>query len=316
MPDKLDRLVTVFGGSGFIGRYVVQYLFKAGWRVRVVGRDPKSAWFLQPLGGLGQRQIVAGDVRDADSVARAVADSDAVINLVGILKGDFQSYHVDGAANIARAAAKAGATSLVHVSAIGADPDSPSAYGRSKALGEQAVRSAFPAATIMRPSIVFGPEDNFVNRFAGMVRQLPVLPVVGGDAQFQPVYVADLAQAIADAALEPGRHAGKTYELGGPQVITMAELLKIVARLTGRPDKAMAPIPDAITGFMARATGWLPGAPITSDQWAMLQVPSVVAPGAAGFEAFGISPRPLEAIASTWLTTFRKGGRFGTKSPY
>lgn len=316
MPDKIDQLVTVFGGGGFIGRYVVQNLFQAGWRVRIVGRDPKSAWFLQPLGSLGQRQIVAGDVRDRASVARAVDGADAVINLVGILKGDFMAYHVDGAAAVARAAADAGAASLVHISAIGADPESPSAYGQSKGLGEAAVRDAFPAATIVRPSIVFGPEDNFVNRFAALSRQLPVLPVVGTKAKFQPVYVADLARAIAAAALEPGRYAGRTFELGGPQVMTMTELLQVVTRLAGRPDKTLAPIPDAIAGFMAKAFGWLPGAPITADQWQMLQVPNVVAEGAAGFEAFGIRPQPLAAIGATWLTAFRKGGRFSVKSPY
>lgn len=316
MPDKIDRLVTVFGGGGFIGRYVVQNLFQAGWRVRVAGRDPKRAWFLQPLGSLGQRQIVPADVRDPDSVARAVADADAVINLVGILKGDFTAYHVDGAAHVARAAAAAGAGALVHVSAIGADPDGPSAYGRSKGLGERAVRSAFPAATIIRPSIVFGPEDNFINRFAAMGRRLPVMPVVGANARFQPVYVADLARAIAQAALEPGRHAGRTYELGGPQVMTMNALLHVVARLTGREQQARATIPDPVTGFLAKVAGWMPGAPITGDQWAMLQVPNVVREGAEGFEAFGIRPQPLEAVAATWLTAFRKGGRFAVKSPY
>jgi len=163
---------------------------------------------------------------------------------------------------------------------------------------------------------VFGPEDNFINRFAAMARQLPVMPVVAGHAKFQPVYVADLGRAIAAAALEPGRYGGKTYELGGPQVMTMSELLSLIARMTGRPDKAMAPIPNPVSAFMAKAAGWLPGAPITSDQWAMLQVPNVVHEGAEGFEAFGIRPQPLEAIGATWLTAFRKGGRFGVKSNY
>jgi NADH dehydrogenase len=239
-----------------------------------------------------------------------------VINMVGVLKGDLEAFHVRGAANVAQTAAQAGARTLVHVSAIGADPDSPSDYGRSKGRGEQAVREAFPDATIIRPSIVFGPEDNFISKFAAMGRQLPVLPVIAPNARFQPVYVVDLAQAIAAAALDPFKHAGKVYELGGPQVFTMAELNTSIARLTGRPGKTMAIIPDAIGRLMARLSGWLPGAPITMDQWRMLQVPNVVGGDAKGFEAFGIRPQPFEAVAETWLTPYRKGGRFGVKSPY
>ena len=317
MAQAIDRLVTIFGGGGFIGRYVVQNLFKSGVRVRAAERDPKRAWFLKPLGGLGQTQFMAADVRDPDSAARAVAGADVVINMVGILKGDFEAFHVTGAANVARAAAQAGAASLVHISSIGADPESPSDYGRSKGLGEQAVREAFPGATIFRPSIVFGPEDDFISKFAAMGRELPVLPVMAPNARFQPVYVADLARAIAAAALEPGRYGGKTFELGGPQVITMAELNKTISRMTGRPGKATAAIPDSVGGLLAKFTGWLPGAPITMDQWRMLQVPNVVSEGALGFEAFGIRPQPFEAIAETWLTPYRKGGRFSSaKSPY
>ena len=316
MPQKLDRLVTIFGGGGFIGRYVVQNLHKAGMRVRDAERDPKKAWFLKPLGGVGQTQFVATDIRDYNSVANAAAGSDVVINLVGILKGDFETFHVKGAANVARAAAEAGASHLVHISAIGADPEGPSDYGRSKGRGEQAVREAFPSATIIRPSIAFGPEDDFISKFAKMGRQLPVLPVMAPNARFQPVYVVDLAQAIAQAALEPGKHAGKTYELGGPHVFTMEELNNSICRLTGRQGKAMAVIPDAVGGFIARVTGWLPGAPITFDQWRMLQVPNVVHQGALGFEAFGIRPQPFEAVAEAWLTPYRKGGRFSVKSSY
>lgn len=315
MPDPSERLVTIFGGSGFIGRYVVGQLLKAGVRVRVAGRDQKRAWFLRPLGGLGQTQFVPADLRRADSVARAVTGADAVINLVGILKGDFTAYHVTGAQTIATAAAAAGATALVHVSAIGADAQSPSAYGRSKGDGEAAVRAAFPAATIIRPSIVFGPEDAFVNRFAGMMRLFPVLPVVAPDARFQPIYVSDLAQAIAAAAVTPAAHAGQLYELGGPQVMTMAELNTLIAELIGQPGKWLLPLPDAIGDAMARFTGWLPGAPITSDQWRMLQIPNVVGNDARGLEAFGINPTPLRAVADAWLTPYRKGGRFSIKSP-
>ena len=316
MVDYRDRLITVFGASGFIGRYVAQQLLKTGARLRAAVRDPKGAWFLHPLGAVGQVQLVRADIRDPQDVERAVAGADTVINLVGILKGDYEAFHVEGPARLAKAAAAAGCSTLVHVSAIGADPGSPSDYGRSKGRGELAVREAFPDATIIRPSIVYGPEDNFITRFASMGRQLPVLPVMAAGAKFQPVYVADLARAIAAAALEPEKHAGQTYEFGGPRVITMAELNDSISRLTGRPGRPVAVIPDAVGGLIAKFTGWLPGAPITMDQWRMLQVPNVVGEDAKGFEAFGIRPQPFEAIAGTWLTHYRKGGRFGAKSPY
>jgi NADH dehydrogenase len=316
MADRVDRLITIFGAGGFIGRYVAQNLMKAGVRVRAAERDPKRAWFLQPLGTMGQIQLMSADIRSPDTVRRAVAGADVVINMVGILKGDFEAFHVTGAATVAQAAAEAGCSGLVHVSAIGADPDSVSDYGRSKGRGEAAVRAAFPQATIIRPSIVFGPEDNFISRFAAMGRQLPVLPVMAPNAKFQPVYVSDLGRAIAAAALEPRRHGGQVCELGGPQVFTMAELNASITRLTGHEGKPIAAIPDQVGGLMAKLTGWLPGAPITMDQWRMLQVPNVVSEGAKGFEVFGIRPQPFEAIAGTWLTAYRKGGRFSVKSPY
>lgn len=315
MADREERLITIFGAGGFIGRYAVQNLLKAGVRLRGAERDPKRGWFLRPLGFTGQVQLARADISDPASVARAVAGADVVVNLVGILKGNFRAAHVDGAANVARAAAEAGCRGLVHISAIGADPQSASAYGRSKGLGEEAVRAAFPDAIILRPSIVFGPEDNFISRFAAMGRMLPVLPVMAGGARFQPLYVGDLGRAIAAAALNPVDYAGQIFELGGPQVYTMAELNAAVLKLIGREGKSIATIPDAVGAMMARLTGWLPGAPITADQWRMLQVPNVVASDAKGFDAFGIRPQPLEAIAGTWLTPYRKGGRFGVKSP-
>ena len=316
MIDRSESLVTVFGGGGFIGRYVIQHLVKSGWRIRIAERDPGRAYFLQPLGWVGQFQFVPADIRKRESVERAVTGASAVVNLVGILKGDFQGFHVDGARNIAEAAAAAGARALVHVSAIGASTDSDSRYGRSKGEGEAAVRSAFPDATIMRPSVVFGPEDNFTNRFASLARRLPVLPVIGGSARFQPVYVADLARAIATAVLQPEEHGGKTYELAGPHVMTMAELNRMICEITGRGGKMMVPVPDGIAGMMAALTGWLPGAPITSDQWKMLQRPNVASGELPGFEAFGIRPEPLGALAETWLQSYRKGGRFAVKQPY
>ncbi|SNS98799.1 NADH dehydrogenase [Sphingomonas laterariae] len=304
----MTALVTLFGGGGFLGRYVAQELLKAGARVRLAERDPNRAWFVKPLGGLGQTQLAAADITKADSVARVVRGSDAVINLVGILKGDFDSIHVAGARNVAEAARDAGVGALVHVSAIGADSAAESHYARSKGQGEEAVRAAFPQATIIRPSIIFGPEDDFVNRFAGMAR-MPVLPVIRGAAKFQPVFVADVARAIAAAALDGAAFGGRTFELGGPETLSMAELNAWIAKAAGR-DPAILQIPDEAARLMTRLGGWLPGAPITWDQWLMLQKDNVVGEGAEGFAAFGIEPAPLEAMAPAWLIQYRRHGRF------
>ena len=316
MTVKSDRLITLFGGGGFVGRYVAQALFKAGARVRIAERDPRSAFYLKPLTGLGMIQFLRADIRHPNDVASAVKDSDSVINLVGILSGDFDSIHVEGARNVASASSAAGVRSLVHVSAIGADPESESRYGRSKGEGEQAVRSAFPQATIIRPSIVFGMEDNFVNRFAGMARMLPALPVLRGGWKLQPVHAADLGRAIAMAALEPEAHQDRTYELGGPQVISMAEVNRWICQATGR-SKPVVEIPDRIGALLARTTGWLPGSPISWDQWLMLQRDNVVAGGGTGFEPFGFRPAPLAAVAEGWLSSYRRHGRFArVQSPY
>lgn len=313
--DARDRVVTLFGGGGFLGRYVCQALFRTGARVRIAQRDPRSAFFLKPLAAVGQVQFVAVDIKDAAAVREAVKGSDCVVNLVGVLKGEFHAIHVGGARNVAEAAAAAGTTALVQVSAIGADSGSESAYGRSKGEGEQAVREAFPGATILRPSILFGREDNFINRFAGMARLAPVLPVVSGGTKLQPVYAADVGRAVTAAALDPRRHGGKTYELGGPQVLTMRELMEWVCETTGR-GRPLLDIPDAIGGLIARTTGWLPGAPITWDQWLMLRSDNVVAAGAEGLEAFGLPKTPLAAVSEGWLTSYRRHGRFAAKSPY
>ena len=246
MTVKTDRLVTLFGGGGFIGRYVAQALFKAGARVRIAEREPRRAFSLRPLCGLGQIQFIRADIDREREVAAAVAGADAVINLVGILKGNFHAVHVRGAAQRRRRGRGSMAPhALVHLSAIGADPESPSDYGRSKGEGEAAVRAAFPGATIIRPSIVFGPEDNFVNRFANMARLLPVVPVIRGAWKLQPVFAADLGKAIAAAALEPAAHAGRTYELGGPQVFTMREFNDWICRAIGHESKAVIEVPDA-----------------------------------------------------------------------
>lgn len=313
MTVKTDRLVTLFGGGGFIGRYVAQALFKAGARVRIADREPKRAYFLRTLCGLGQIQFVRADVADRERVAAAVAGADAVVNLVGILKGDFHKVHVEGARIVTEAAAAANVPALVHVSAIGADRDAASAYGRSKGEGEEEVRAAFPGATIVRPSIAFGLEDDFVNRFARMAQRLPVLPVVRGAWRLQPVYVADLARAIALAALDPKLHAGRTYELGGPQTLTMHALNRWICRETGR-NRPLVDIPDAIAGPLVRLAGWLPGVPVTRDQWRMMAADNLAS--GPGFEAFGIRPTPLAAVAEGWMTLYRRHGRFATQSPY
>lgn len=309
----MDELVTLFGGGGFLGRYVAQELMRMGARVRVAERDPRNAYFLKPQGGLGQTQFVAADVRRADSARRAAAGSTAVVNLVGVLKGAFQAFHVEGARNAGAAAAAAGARAFVQVSAIGADPGAAAAYARTKGEGERAGRDAFPGATVVRPSVLFGPEDQFLNRFARLMQGAPILPVIRGAARFQPAWVVDAARAIAQAALQPAAHAGRTYELGGPEILSMAEINRWIADTTGRKVRLL-PVPDAIAGAMARALGWLPGAPLTADQWLLLQHDNVVGADAPGFAAFGIEPRPLAAVAPSWLVRYRKHGRFSLTS--
>jgi len=312
--EKTGQLVTVIGASGFVGRYVVQELCRSGVlggtgvRVRALCRNTTAALFLKPLGGLGQVQIGGVDITRPDSLAAALAGSDVVINLVGVLNGDFGRIQASGAEAVAKAARAAGAGALVHVSAIGADPESPSAYGRSKGEGEALVRAAFPGATIIRPSVVFGPEDNFINRLARMVRTLPVVPVVRPAVRFQPIWVGDLAQAIARAAVDHVTYGGRVFELGGPRTYSFEELVRWVVE-TVRCRRSIIAVPDCI-GSMIASAGFLPGAPITKDQWLMLQRDNVVAPGAEGIAAFGIEPSPLEAIAPSWLVRYRKHGRF------
>ncbi len=314
LPDTY-KLVTLFGGGGFVGRYVAQQLYKTGARVRVAQFDARKAFFLKPLGGLGQTQFAAVDIRNPGQVAAAIKNSDAVVNLVGVLKGDFQGLHVDGARNVAEACAAQGVLALVHISAIGADPESESGYGRSKGEGERAVRAAFPNATIMRPSIVFGREDNFINRFAGMARLAPMLPVIRGATKFQPVFASDVGRAVTAATLDPRTHGGKTYELGGPQILSMRELMEWISQTTGH-NRPLIDVPDPVARLIARAVGWLPGAPITWDQWLMLQHDNVVSQGADGLRAFGIAPTPLAAVSEGWLTSYRRSGRFAAKQPY
>lgn len=307
MIERNEELVTVFGGSGFIGRYLTEFLLKSGVRVRLAERDPRRAYIVQPLGQVGQLGMERADITDRASVRNAMRGASAAINLVGVFGKTMQAVHVEGARIVAEEAATAGVEALVHISAIGADPASQSNYGRTKGEGEQAVRKAFPKAAIIRPSLVFGPEDSLTNRFAQMA-QLPFLPVIAARTKFQPVYVRDLAEAIAVAALDPLTYGGKTFEIGGPQVMSMVELHRAVLELTGRKPKLIQ-LPDFAGNLLSRL-GFLPGAPLSRDQWLMLQRDNVPAEGAPGLEAFGIRPTPLAAVGYEWLDRFHRGGKF------
>ena len=306
MIDRNEELVTVFGGGGFVGRYVCEFLLKSGVRVRVAQRNPKQAYFVQPLAQVGQFGFVTADVTNPDSVRHALRGATAVVNLCGAFK-KMQSVHVDGARNVAEWARDIGLDAVVQVSAIGASAQSQSTYGRTKAEGEEAVREAFPSATIIRPSLVFGPEDELTNRFAAMAR-LPFLPVIAAKRDFQPVYVRDLGQAIAMAALDPQRFGGQTYEIGGPQVMSMIGLHQAILEITGQKPE-IVPLPDLFASLLSKL-GWLPGAPLTRDQWLMLQRDNVPSGQHPGLEAFGIRPAPLAAVAYEWLGRFHRGGKF------
>jgi NADH dehydrogenase len=301
-----DRLVTLIGGGGFVGRYVAQALLKTGARVRIVQRDPRSAWFLKPLGGLGQTQFVAGDVRKPDSLARALAGSDAVVNLAGAFGREADAVNALGAGNAAKAAAAAGARAFVQISAIGADAEARSDYGRSKGEGEALVRAAFPAATILRPSFIFGREDQFVNRFAGLIAHAPVVPVLRGAMRMQPVYVADVAASVVKAVADPTEFGGKTLELGGPEVISFTQFHQRLADAIGR-HPPLVELPD-FAGAAIATLGFLPGTPISWDQWLMLQTDNIAADD--GLARLGITPTLLGTVAPGWLVQFRRHGRF------
>lgn len=317
-----STVVTVFGGSGFIGRYVVQALARAGCRVKVAVRRPELAGFLQPLGSVGQIVAVGANVRDEASVKRAVHGADAVVNLVGILQPSgrqkFRSIHADGAARIAGAARAAGAGALVHISAIGADRNASSSYARTKGQGEARVIAAFPEAVILRPSIVFGPEDQFFNRFASLGRFTPVMPAIGSGTRFQPIFVGDVAQAVL-GSLSGRAIEGATYELGGPGIYTFKELLKKIAIWTQRNYKVL-PIPIWLAKIPVFFLQFLPGAPITLDQLRLLQNDNIVSAAAIRdartLEGLGTrEPRSIEVIVPPYLQRFRPRGEFSPNRP-
>ncbi len=320
MASNLDTLVTVFGGSGFLGRNVVRALAKRDYRIRIAVRRPELAGHLQPIGKVGQIHAVQANLRYPASVEAAMRDSAIAINLVGILTESgaqtFDAVQARGAETIAKAAAAVSAR-MVHVSAIGADEKSASYYARAKAAGEKAVLSAVPSATILRPSLMFGPEDQLTNRFAALARMLPVLPLVGADTKMQPAYVGDVATAVADA-VDGKTKEGATYELGGPEVLTMREIIEVICTITGR-DRALLPLPLRLAKLQALFLQFAPGMlKLTPDQVVMLQSDNVVseAAKAAGLtlEGLGIAPDSMQAIAPQYLWRFRASGQFQRKS--
>ena len=307
--------ITVFGGAGFVGRYIVKRLAAAGAGVRVACRDPERAKFLKPAGGVGQVVPVQANLRYPDSVRAAVEGVDAAINCVGVLVSrgpqSFGAIHAVGAREVASAAAEAGVRQLVHISAIGAEAESTAAYARSKAVGEAAVREAFPDAAILRPSLIIGPEDDFFNRFALLARLLPALPLVGGGfTRFQPAYVGD----VADAAVAALDRAGGLFELGGPKVYSFRQLMELLLEEIGRK-RLLVPVPFAVMQAKAAFIQFVPGAPITPDQVESLKYDNIVSEGAAGFAELGIEPTDIETVIPTYLDRFRIRGRFAGRDP-
>jgi NADH dehydrogenase len=300
------QLVTIFGGTGYIGNYVAQALLARGARVRLASRAPGKAQDLKPLANLGQLQLMPCDITREAHVAAALDGASYVVNLVGAFTGDLEKLMGEAPGTIARLAAANGAKAFVQISAIGADAGSPTAYARGKALGEQRVLAAFPTATILRPSIVFGKDDNFLNLFGGMIEMLPVLPVFGPEAKLQLVYADDVAEAIAVALEHPELHGGHTYELGGPEQLSMMEIHERIAEAQGRKRTFLA-VPDGLSATFAA----MPGTPMSRDQWTLLKPGSTVAPGARGFAELGIEPKPLGLFLDKWMLRYRKHGRFG-----
>jgi NADH dehydrogenase len=303
-------VATVFGGSGFIGRYVVKRLAARGYVVRVAVRDPEGALFLKTMGAVGQVVPLYASVANEGTVARAVEGATLVVSLAGILaerrRGDFDRIQNQGAAHIARHSAVAGVSRLVHVSAIGADPASPSGYASSKGKGELALRDAYPNATILRPSVVFGPEDAFFNRFAAMAQMLPFMPVICGDTRFQPVYVGDVADAVM-ASLARADAAGVTFELGGPRVWSFREVLSYILAETRRR-RRLVTIPMGLARIQAAVLERMPGQMLTRDQLLLLARDNVASPELPGLVELGVVPTPVELVVPRYLRRFRPGG--------
>jgi len=303
-----DKLVVLIGGGGFVGAHLAEELLGRGARLRIADRHPEKAFRLKPLANLGQIQFVRCDVTDRRSVENAMHGADAAAYLVGSFSGDLDALQAEGARFAAEAAAANGATSFAYVSAIGADAGADSPYASTKGKGERLVRAAFPKATVLRPSVMFGEDDRFVNMFAGLIAALPVLPVFGPDAKLQPVWIDDVAEALAVALADPAAHGGKTYEAAGPETLTMIELNRRIAAAQGR-HRQFVPVPDALSAVFAA----LPLAPMNSDQWSLLKRGSVASGDLPGLKALGVTPKPLGLFLDRWMTRFRKHGRFGDK---
>lgn len=302
------KLVAVIGGSGFLGDHVAQALLSCGARVRIASRHPHKAWKLRPLAQLGQLQFAACDATRPASAAAAVTGADAVVNLVGTFSGDLSKAIAGSAENVAKAAAAAGCGALVHVSAIGADADSTAGYARAKAESEAAVRAAFPTATVLRPSILFGESDKFIQMFAGLIALMPVLPVFAPTAPVQPLFVDDAAEAVVAALADPARHGGKTFEIAGPEAITMRALNERIAAAQNRK-RIFIDVPDGASAFFAK----LPGTPMNTDQWTLLKAGNRPSGAFPGMKELGIAPRPLGLFLDRWMVRHRQHGRFSEK---
>lgn len=307
------KLVVLMGGSGFLGNYVAQALLARGARLRIASRHPERAFTLKPLANLGQIQFARCDAADRQSVERAIAGADAVVNLVGAFGGNLRRLMGEAPGWMAEAATGTGAEAFVHVSAIAAtdengDEERDNAYAAAKALGEERVLAGFPKATILRPSVIFGKDDSFINMFAGLIGTLPVLPVFGPDAQLQPAYVDDVAEAAVRALEAPGTFGGKVFELGGPDVLTMMDIHEAVAAAQHRSRSFLA-VPDALSALFAA----LPGTPMSRDQWDLLKQGNTASGTLPGFEAFGITPKPLDLFLDKWMVRYRKHGRFADR---
>jgi len=303
-----DKLVVLIGGGGFFGGAIAQELLRRGARVRIAERQPESAIRLRPLANLGQLQFLRCNVRNSRSVEAAVQGADAVVYLVGTFGSGAQALQADGAGIAARAAATTGAQSFVYISAIGADATSDSEYARTKGEGEAKVRAAFPGATILRPSVLFGEDDKFLNLFAGMIEDMPIVPMFAEGARLQPLWVDDAAAAVVESLYDPKAHGGKTYEIAGPEVVTIRELNQRIAEAQGRKRRFVA-VPDGLAGLIAA----LPGTPITSDQLSLLKRGNVASGQLPGIGELGVTPKPLELFLERWMMRYRKYGRFGIK---
>jgi NADH dehydrogenase len=303
-----DKLVVLIGGSGFLGTHVAQELLRRGARLRVASRHPERAIQLRPLANLGQIQFVRCNVKNRRSMETALHGADAVAYLVGTWGSDQRALQAEGAGIAASIAAAQGAKAFVYVSAIGADAEGDSGYAVTKAEGERLVLSAFPKATVVRPSILFGEDDAFVNLFAGLIACAPALPVFGSQARLQPLHVDDAADALANALADPAGHGARTYEIAGPEVLTMLELHERIAAAQERK-RAFLAVPDALAGFFAM----LPGTPLTSDQWKLLKRGNTPSGTLPGIKALDVSPKPLALFLDRWMTRFRKRGRFNDK---